>query len=360
MHGLNNDSSYNNKAIDSLNLAIDSIISRELDSNVDNSTLSLMYGQKANYYIRLQLPNLAFDCCNEGLRYNDKCIVCTSNINICMRQLGLMKEAIALTWKLLDLQKEITIDDIIDTDINSNITLSANINCNRYFISVYCVKWGTKYGPEYVNYLYRDITKYIYDNESNRTINWSMTCFTDDNNGINPEIKCLPFPEETKTWTGWWLKTAVFRNSPDNDCSDSTTIYLNLYLDLDICICGSLSFLIDLYDDNKDENFNSFYTLGAAHLKSEGRLCGINSSLILWKNDIIWSVLYDFLLIHYQKLVSMVYKFDHYIEMMFLGETKVILNYLITLLIILISNFYSIKVLKELEFNIFKKFATIK
>ena len=323
-YNLNNDSSYNNKSIDSLNEAINSIISNELD-NAYGSTLSLMYGQKANHYIRLKSPDLAFDCCEKGLSYNDKCIVCITNINICMRQLGLMNEAIALTWKLLDL-KEIIPNDIVDTTINTNTSLSTN-GIKNYFITIYCVKWGTKYGSEYVNNLYRGISKYMNDKKTNRTINWSMKCFTDDSNDIMiPEITCLPFPDETNAWTGWWLKTAIFQNSLDNICHDSNTIQLNLYLDLDVCICGSLSFLIDLYGDNNNENGNCFYTLAAAHLKSEGRPCGINSSLILWKIDksISWNALYEFLMTHYQSLVSGVYKLDHYLEMMLLGETKVI------------------------------------
>ena len=289
-----------------------------------------MYGQRANYYIRLNCPQQAYDSCNEGLKYNSVCIVCISNINVCMRQLGLMKEAIALTWRLLNLQNELVIDD----NVNCNTTLTTCTNC-KYSITVYCVKWGTKYNANYVNYLYRDLKKYLNDDQKNKTVSWSMICFTEDDNEIRSEITCLPFPDDTKAWTGWWLKTAIFQNCHNDDNDGTNTINLNLYLDLDVCICGSLSFIIDLYNNNDNNNDNVFYTLGAEHLKSEGRLCGINSSFILWKNNnrsINWCVLYDFLVLHYQTLISGVYKFDHYLEMMLLGEIKVIYMSLFTLI----------------------------
>ena len=156
-------------------------------------------------------------------------------------------------------------------------------------------------------------------------ITWKMICFTEDSNGILSDVICLPFPENTKLWSGWWLKTTIFQHKIQFDNDDNNkTIYLSLYLDLDVCICGPLSFLIDLYN-NDNSNENIFYTLGAKHLKCEGRLCGINSSLILWKSNSCydWNILYDFLVLHYKSLISGIYKFDHYLEMMLLGEMKV-------------------------------------
>jgi len=315
-----------NRAIDSLNKAIDIILCNDNKDTDDNSKLSLMYGQRANYFIRLKSPRQAYDSCNEGLKYNSVCIVCISNINVCMRQLGLMKEAIALTWRLLNLQNELLVDDNVNCDTNLNIQNELLVDeKSKYNITIYCVKWGTKYNADYVNHLYRDLKKNINNDQTNKEVSWSMICFTEDDNEIRSEITCLPFPDDTKAWTGWWLKTSIFQNYHNHNDNDDTTINLNLYLDLDVCICGSLSFIIDLYDNNYNDNI--FYTLGAEHLKSEGRPCGINSSFILWKNNdlnIKWFVLYDFLVLQYQTLVSGVYKFDHYLEMMLLGEIKVI------------------------------------
>ena len=312
--------------IDNLNEAVDKIIlHNELETNnelIENSTLSLIYGQKANYYIRMKSPQLAYDNCNEGLKYNNKCIVCISNINVCMRQLGMINEAIKLTWNLLNIQHEFVLSNNLRNTINNDYNNNDN---KHYHITVFCVKWGTKYNSDYVNYLYRDINDNINSCENNTIITWTMICFTEDSRGISSNITCLPFPGDTKSWSGWWLKTAIFQHKVEFNNDNDSIIRLSLYLDLDICICGSLSFFIDLYNNNSNDNV--FYTLGAEHLKSEGRLCGINSSLILWKSNCFgWNIIYDFLVLHYSSLIAGIYKFDHYLEMMLLDEMKVSRN----------------------------------
>ena len=45
----------------------------------------------------------------------------------------------------------------------------------------YCLKWGTKYGPQYVNRLFNSL-KVHYDNP------FSFTCLTDDSSGFNSDI----------------------------------------------------------------------------------------------------------------------------------------------------------------------------
>jgi len=54
--------------------------------------------------------------------------------------------------------------------------------------NVVCMKWGTRYGPEFVNRLYSMVRR-------NTTWNIRFVCFTDDTNGINPEIECQPLPK---------------------------------------------------------------------------------------------------------------------------------------------------------------------
>ncbi|MBR6026493.1 MAG: hypothetical protein IK065_02715 [Neisseriaceae bacterium] len=53
---------------------------------------------------------------------------------------------------------------------------------------VLCMKWGTKYGAEYVNRLYQMVRK-------NLTIPFQMICLTDDANGIDKSIQCFPIPQ---------------------------------------------------------------------------------------------------------------------------------------------------------------------
>ena len=53
---------------------------------------------------------------------------------------------------------------------------------------VLCMKWGTKYGPEYVNTLYAMVRR-------NLRGDFRFVCLTDDARGIRPEVECLPIPE---------------------------------------------------------------------------------------------------------------------------------------------------------------------
>ncbi|MEJ7138438.1 glycosyltransferase [Amphibiibacter pelophylacis] len=49
------------------------------------------------------------------------------------------------------------------------------------------MKWGTKYGPEYVNRLHAMVQRHT------RTPH-AFVCLTDDSSGIHPDVVCLPIP----------------------------------------------------------------------------------------------------------------------------------------------------------------------
>jgi len=50
------------------------------------------------------------------------------------------------------------------------------------------MKWGTKYGPEYVNRLYAMVRRHL-------TGDFNMVCLTDDTKGIRSEYR-QAFPNE--------------------------------------------------------------------------------------------------------------------------------------------------------------------
>jgi hypothetical protein len=72
-------------------------------------------------------------------------------------------------------------------------------------VNVICMKWGTKYGPEYVNRLYRGVQKHL--SRPHRFV-----CFTEDPAGIDPgvEIKPLPSLGLPPGPERGWLKLATF------------------------------------------------------------------------------------------------------------------------------------------------------
>lgn len=55
-------------------------------------------------------------------------------------------------------------------------------------VNVLCMKWGTKYGPEYVNRLFHMVQR-------NLSLPFRFTCLTDDTTGLEAGIETLPIPE---------------------------------------------------------------------------------------------------------------------------------------------------------------------
>ena len=54
-------------------------------------------------------------------------------------------------------------------------------------VNVLCIKWGRKYGPEYVNRLYAMVARHLRGP-------FQFVCLTDRSDGIRPEVRCLPIP----------------------------------------------------------------------------------------------------------------------------------------------------------------------
>lgn len=90
-------------------------------------------------------------------------------------------------------------------------------------LTVACVKWGDKYGPNYVTKLQSMCSRHLPQHR--------FVCFTE-----NPVagVECHPPPSAL---SGWWSKVALFK--PNLFAGDV------LYLDLDIVITGNLTGMID-------------------------------------------------------------------------------------------------------------------
>jgi hypothetical protein len=95
---------------------------------------------------------------------------------------------------------------------------------------ILCMKWGKKYGPEYVNRLYQMVVRNLHKE-------FRFVCLTDDTQGINPKIECYPIPP---------LKLPS--NIPERGWRKLTTFSQDLYglqgqalfLDIDVVIVGPL------------------------------------------------------------------------------------------------------------------------
>ena len=100
--------------------------------------------------------------------------------------------------------------------------------------NIVCVKWGNKYGPEYVNILQAMVKR-------NLSLPHRFICFTDDKTGLNTDIETFPLIETQLE--GWWHKLTLFK--PDLFGLAGRT----LYMDLDVVIIDSIDCFFDDYDD---------------------------------------------------------------------------------------------------------------
>jgi uncharacterized Rossmann fold enzyme len=92
-------------------------------------------------------------------------------------------------------------------------------------LDIVCVKWGTKFGPEYVNILQNMVMRNLPNGYPGRFI-----CYTDDPTGVDCETR--PLPEGV---IGWWGKLYLFSQHTGR----------TLFFDLDTVICGPLDDIAD-------------------------------------------------------------------------------------------------------------------
>ncbi len=93
------------------------------------------------------------------------------------------------------------------------------------------MKWGTKYGPEYVDRLYGMVRRHL-------SGPLRFVCLTDDATGVRPEVECLPLPylnlSQPEGPERAWKKLTIFN---ENLHGLSGTA---LFLDLDIVIVDKI------------------------------------------------------------------------------------------------------------------------
>lgn len=99
---------------------------------------------------------------------------------------------------------------------------------------VVCLKYGDKYGPEYVNKLHNMVNRYL-------SLEYEFVCFTEDARGLNKNITVKNLPLELEL-TGWWFKPLFF----NPELFPNSTV---LYMDLDIIIFENINKLFSYKPD---------------------------------------------------------------------------------------------------------------
>lgn len=101
--------------------------------------------------------------------------------------------------------------------------------------TIVCMKWGTRYGPEFVNRMWRAIQR-------NTVRPTRLVCLTDDPSGIDSDIECASIPDidlPPHLINLPWRKLALWKYPLHNLSGDI------LFLDLDLVITGSLDAMFD-------------------------------------------------------------------------------------------------------------------
>ena len=121
------------------------------------------------------------------------------------------------------------------------------VNCNltspmpTTVKQIVCVKWGTKYGPEYVNRLYAMV-------KGNITPPFRFVCLTDSRAGIRAEVECFDLPElgcpHPVGTFGKWKKVVLW----GKEVPGLTGVAL--FVDLDSIIVGSIDDYFTYGDPN--------------------------------------------------------------------------------------------------------------
>lgn len=242
------------------------------------------------------------------------------NMNVLLRRVGRQEEAVERYWGLIETavgrplwpsSSSASLDITRLHTPTQSPPLAVGADSPPSGVSVVCVKWGTKYGAEYVNKLYAAIMRHA---DSVRT-SIDFVCLTDDVRGIataqqHANLRCLPLEPG---WTGWWNKLQVFSPSVARQLRHDTCVFL----DLDTVVVGSLAQLLSWRVPRGDVAL-----LRTDSMANEQRTGGYNSSVMMWRgerNDATapvprFRLVYELLQSHFKTIHKFIYKFDHWLE----------------------------------------------
>lgn len=153
--------------------------------------------------------------------------------------------------------------------------LYAPANAQGQIVKFITMKWGTKYGPEYVNRLYNSI-KRTYSGP------FKFYCVTDNTNGLNPSIQTLTFDEIGFISSDCFTIQKMFLFKKDALKFKGPYVVL----DLDTLILNDLRPYFDEYGFKEGRFIKNYWedVEGCLHVTFFGA-CWLNSSFVTWDGD---------------------------------------------------------------------------
>jgi hypothetical protein len=102
--------------------------------------------------------------------------------------------------------------------------------------NIICLKYGVKYGPEYVNHLHNMTHRFC-------SLPFRFVCFTENPQGITKSVEIKPLLCDQPNVTGWWHKLSFFQKRIWD--LEGTV----LFLDLDLIIVNTIDKFFELNGD---------------------------------------------------------------------------------------------------------------
>ncbi|MGI9568972.1 MAG: hypothetical protein ACR2PH_04355 [Desulfobulbia bacterium] len=137
-------------------------------------------------------------------------------------------------------------------------------------LNVYCLKWGSKYGPEYVNRLYASVATH-YQGE------FIFHCITEDPEDIHEDVVILEYID-------LYLAASTVFTVEKLEIMKRHTGDKNLLLDLDILIHNDITDIVDGACTDKPTFIWTDWTpeWHKRHLIKKKLACYVNSSFVVW------------------------------------------------------------------------------
>lgn len=150
-------------------------------------------------------------------------------------------------------------------------------------MNVVCVKWGSKYGPEYVNKLHSMVKR-------NMPIDFQFFCYTDNAEGIDSDIQTITIDSDL---TEWW---------PKIDLLNIMTKGETVLLDLDVVILNPLERLCSVKTRTVSVLYSQWKEGFVQPLAKERFPTLYNSSIMKWTDD-QGKAVYDYFQKHKQSIL---------------------------------------------------------
>mmetsp|Transcript_25191 Transcript_25191/g.30754 ORF Transcript_25191/g.30754 Transcript_25191/m.30754 type:complete len:520 (+) Transcript_25191:330-1889(+) len=255
---------------------------------------------------------LAVDCMKSEIHYN---------YAVSLRLMHRRRTSISVTQKYLQA--------ISHTDLSMRPIVIRNVvpvlQDYKGEVHVVCIKWGKKYGSEYVNKLGSSIRRNL------KTRNFRLHCFTDDPDGIDEDTLIHSFDKYEKyiddsiAWKGWWYKLLVLFHRelkhsllvcsripcdvPSSSGEINAKAVRVVYIDLDTVITGPL--------DDIFSYAGEFGLLSTDNFENEAAVKGgYNSSMMIFDAGFGVEILDTVKKIGIGNVNSFVHRMDHWLEIM--------------------------------------------